>query len=284
MKRIWAITNAAAGTASEAAEAHVLSFCNRDPWQLQGCTRFPQEALPAAADLDTAEVDIVVVFGGDGTHAAAARHLAGWPGALLLLPGGTVNLAPKRLHGDAHFIDVLDRAASQPLSATPLPFIDVGGIPAYSGLIAGPIAGWVHARERVRAGRWRSLVRAVRFAWSLSFTRRISLSLGVMPRKRARGIVASPPRDPDGEIEIAAIDFRGFWSAMSVGIDWLKHGFDGARGISRTSARSARLAGPARMRVLIDGEEHHLPTPVGIETRTAAVRFVTTRTNDEGRE
>lgn len=284
MKRIWAITNAAAGSAGEAAEAHVLSFCDRHPWQLLGSTRLPQDALPAAADLDAEQVDMVVVFGGDGTHAATARQLADWTGTLLLLPGGTVSLAPRRLHGEAHFIDVLDRAASGPLSAVPLPFIDVGGIAAYSGVFAGPITGWVHARDGVRAGRWRSLVRAVPFAWSLSFTRRISLSLGVMPRKRARGIVATPPRDPDGEMEIAAIDFRGFWSALSVGIDWLKHGVEGTRGISRTSARSARLAGPARMRVLIDGEEHHLPTPVGIETRTAAVRFVTTRTNDEGHQ
>ena len=101
MRNLWFITNIASGSATTEKAAAIEAIFAERGLALIGRTNFPEDDLPAGAALDAAGVDTVVLFAGDGTINAAVCALAEWNGAILILPGGTMNLLAKRLHGPA---------------------------------------------------------------------------------------------------------------------------------------------------------------------------------------
>ena len=119
---------------------------------LAGRTRFPDDAIPDAAALAVANVDTVVLFAGDGTINAALCALADWDGAFLILPGGTMNMLAKMLHGDADPAAIV-HAAHHASRRVALPYVEAGPHRAFVGLIVGPAAHWGRAREAARADR-----------------------------------------------------------------------------------------------------------------------------------
>src|SRR6185503_11483489 len=79
--------------------AALEACCGAHGFEVARRTVFPEQALPTPAELAAAGIDRVAVFAGDGTVNAAIAGLAGWDGAVLVLPGGTMNLLYHRLHG-----------------------------------------------------------------------------------------------------------------------------------------------------------------------------------------
>jgi hypothetical protein len=102
--------------------------------------------------LDAAGIDLVAVFAGDGTINSLIGALAGWSGALLVLPGGTMNLLYHRLHGERTLEEVV-AAVAQRVSALRRPsVIRCPSGTAYAGLLAGPGTAWGRVREAMRDG------------------------------------------------------------------------------------------------------------------------------------
>lgn len=111
---------------------------------------FPDQPLPAPAELDAGQIGLVVVFTGDGTLKATLDTLAGWGGAVLVLPGGTKNLFYHRLHGDASSADVIAAFHAGQLQPLRPQVIRCKAGVAYAGLLAGPGTAWNHVREAMR--------------------------------------------------------------------------------------------------------------------------------------
>src|SRR4028119_1513285 len=101
MERLWLITNFASGSASEEKCDAIQAIFQERGMELVGRTEFPDEKMPAVEDLISANVDTVVLFAGDGTVNTAECKYDKWNGKALILPGGTMNVLAKRLHGDA---------------------------------------------------------------------------------------------------------------------------------------------------------------------------------------
>lgn len=151
---IWLVVNNASGSYSaDCAERFQAVFDAAGMGAEAGIARtinFPDEELPHAAELDAANVGILAVFTGDGTLNAAITRLEGWSGAVLPLPGGTMNLLSKRLHGDQQAESILTQFCqgkarpARPLVAT----TDHGT--ALVGLLAGPGTIWNVVREALR--------------------------------------------------------------------------------------------------------------------------------------
>lgn len=115
---------------------------------------FPDEPLPDAASLRAAGVSMLLVHSGDGTINAVAAELDGWDGAVLVLPGGTLNLLARRLHGDAPPEDIVRSALTAPIQSVRVPMV-IGvdsetEIAALVGVIAGPTSAWGDVRETLR--------------------------------------------------------------------------------------------------------------------------------------
>jgi hypothetical protein len=108
------------------------------------------EELPDAASARADELDLIVTLSGDGSMSAVADRLAGWDGTLLVLPGGTMNLLSRALHGERMPPQIVEAYLGGEGAELHVPIIRAGSLIAYTGMILGPTAAWGDVREDLR--------------------------------------------------------------------------------------------------------------------------------------
>jgi hypothetical protein len=149
-RTVWFTFNE--GSGSNSAEAHLALT---EAFDSVGCRLhrrvcFPGEDAPDAATLASHDVDVLVIFAGDGTIHSIMRGLVGWNGAVLVLPGGTMNLLARRLHGEADAAEIIARVGAQRArTVRPTTILSRHGI-ALTGMLAGPGTAWNPVREAMR--------------------------------------------------------------------------------------------------------------------------------------
>lgn len=251
MERLWFITNPDSGSATrEKCEALEAVFEERG-LMLAGRTGFPEAPIPSERELATAKVDTVVLFAGDGTINAALCALANWDGAFLILPGGTMNLLAKALHGNADPAAIV-HAAHEAGRRVALPYVEAGPHRAFVGLILGPAAHWARAREAARKGRVARVLGAIRSAWRRTFGKGIRVAGVPGMHGRYQAVFVAP--GAAGALEVAAIDARDWGAIAELGWNWLTGDWIAARAV--TDRRAERLRPLCRRPVLalFDGE------------------------------
>lgn len=107
-----------------------------------------QDQMTALADMDP---DLLVVWGGDGTLRSALSLLGPRTPNLLLLPGGTMNMLTKAIHGDQPWDEILEAVLRSPQRRT-IPAGEANGHLFYCAMIAGAPVKLAEAREAVRRG------------------------------------------------------------------------------------------------------------------------------------
>lgn len=95
--------------------------------------------------------DLLIAWGGDGTHRSVLEALGGQTSQLLLLPGGTMNLLPKWLHGDKPWEEVLWAVLASPTPRL-LSAGKIGEKLFFCAMLAGIPARFAEAREDLRRG------------------------------------------------------------------------------------------------------------------------------------
>ena len=149
-ERSWLLINSASGSNTPAAVAAVRSALAEAGLAPERVIDFPDDPLPDPDMLEEAGDPLLVLFGGDGTVNSALRELDGWGGAALVLPGGTMNLLAKRLHGDASVEEIVGLVArGGALQRRPHVIACSQGI-AFAGLLVGPGTRWANVREAMR--------------------------------------------------------------------------------------------------------------------------------------
>ncbi|MDP3739227.1 MAG: diacylglycerol kinase family protein [Hyphomonadaceae bacterium] len=93
----------------------------------------------------------VIVWGGDGTHRTALNAIGRESDNLLLLPGGTMNLLTKWIHGNRPWRSILETVLVAGRTRT-LPAGRVNGGLFFCALLAGAPALLAGARESLRIG------------------------------------------------------------------------------------------------------------------------------------
>ena len=147
---IWLVNNAASGSNNEAALAALEHACGENGFRVAYRTVFPAQDLPTPAMLDAGGIDRVAVFAGDGTINSLLTGLAGWGGAVLVLPGGTMNLLYHRLHGDRTMEEAIAAAARGEGTMRRPGVIRCPFGTAFAGMLAGPGTSWGKVREAMR--------------------------------------------------------------------------------------------------------------------------------------
>lgn len=95
--------------------------------------------------------DLFIVWGGDGTLRAALSTVGQVTSNLLLLPGGTMNLLPRTVHGERPWDEIVRDVIRSPRRQT-LPAGEVNGHQFYCAMLAGAPARFAEARESLRRG------------------------------------------------------------------------------------------------------------------------------------
>lgn len=153
MKRnrtIWLVFNTASGSNDEAARAAL-----EQDFADAGCTIdrkicFPGDDAPTPAEVEEAGVDLLAIFAGDGTVRALVTRFYGWDGRILVLPGGTMNLLSRNLHGEADAAQVIARFGADRARTVRPTVIRTRYGDALSGVLAGPGTSWNEVREAMR--------------------------------------------------------------------------------------------------------------------------------------
>ena len=148
---IWLVTNAKAGSNNEQAVDLLQQHCRDTGFSISRQLSFPDDDLPTAEELDAAGIRRLAIFTGDGTLNAAITGLFGWSGEIIVLPGGTMNLLSKRLHGPEADLESIIRHIASGASKAVRPMMarcEKGD--ALAGLLAGPGTSWANVREAMR--------------------------------------------------------------------------------------------------------------------------------------
>lgn len=147
---IWLVYNRSSGSNDEAALAELETALAGAGFSITGRTCFPDDAAPGVENLRSSGADCLAVFAGDGTVNSVVTGLFGWEGAVLVLPGGTMNMLSRRLHGDSEPELIVERlAAGHGRTVRPAIIRSRLG-DGLSGVIAGPGTVWNDVREAMR--------------------------------------------------------------------------------------------------------------------------------------
>jgi YegS/Rv2252/BmrU family lipid kinase len=146
--RALLITNPAAARTDLVAHKEIASTLRRGGWEVEVLSTGGPGDARRLAEYGVAEgVDVVTVFGGDGTTMQAAAALVGTEVALGVIPGGTGNL----LAGNLRIPASPARAAQALLQARPRPF-DLGRMERAAGPQYFAVACGAGYDARVMAG------------------------------------------------------------------------------------------------------------------------------------
>ena len=107
--------------------------------------------------------DLFIVWGGDGTLRSALALVGQKTPNLLLLPGGTMNLLTKSIHGDHPWSQILAATIKGPRQKM-IPAGDLNGERFYCAMLAGAPARFAEARESLRRGEIANVVTGAREA------------------------------------------------------------------------------------------------------------------------
>lgn len=147
---IWLVYNRASGSNDEAALADLATALKMAGFRVAERSCFPEERAPTSSELDAAGISSLCVFAGDGTIHAVVISLFGWHGRVIVLPGGTMNLLSKALHGEAEAADIVDRIGAQQTRLVRPPILEGSNGAALTGALAGPGTAWNDVREAMR--------------------------------------------------------------------------------------------------------------------------------------
>jgi hypothetical protein len=144
------ICNSQSGSHDPAIQDAIVEACQAAGAPLAAIFALPGDDIPDAAALRTQGIDLLLVWTGDGTINAAASGAAGWDGAVLPLPGGTLNLLSKTLHGDRPAPEILADALDGKGRRRAVPIVRSEAGDAFITIVAGPATRWAEVRETMR--------------------------------------------------------------------------------------------------------------------------------------
>ena len=275
MKRTLLITNTNSGSAGGVDEQSVVSSLKLAGLDIVETRILPDQDLPSQKQLDDKSIEIVAIVSGDGTISSLYAKLAKWGGAILVLPGGTMNLLSRRLHGDVSLDVLLESLSKGELVPKQVALIAVAENHILTGLTIGPSTRWAEVREGMRHADLQTLAETIPAAWSDTMS-----ADGVWVGDDVKNQFASVFVEPvDGDhLSVIAFIASNFGDMVGHGLAWLRKDFrEGPHedlGIMREVTISSA---EHKASVLIDGEAFELPVPIRCRAVMSEVQFLVKR-------
>jgi hypothetical protein len=274
--RIWLIVNSASGSFDADIAERLQSIAAGHGYRLDRVVTVPDDEIPSQAALIAAGVDILAIYTGDGTINSAVRAAGDWPGEMLILPGGTMNLLSRSLHGEQAADAIFESALTGPrrhASVTAIRGVDCDcDIYGLVGLFAGPTTAWGDVRETLRRLDIGGLVEAV--------PRAIDATFGgddVYVRGQSQHYPAIYVEPVNGQLRLMGFK-AGFVSELfEHGWAWLNGDFrDGPHDALGHTAEVVIDGEAADIGLLVDGERGHCHAPLTLTAELSPLRFIAT--------
>lgn len=265
------VCNTQSGSHEDAVRELIIEACRASGSPLAATFALPDDEIPDADELKRQGIDLLLVWTGDGTINAAATRAASWDGTILPLPGGTLNLLSKQLHGDRPAAEILTDALQGQGSRRPIPTIRSDEGEAFITIVAGPATRWAEVRETMRQD---GLIEASRAAPDALDAMMNAPGVRVAEHAQAYPAVILTPTSEG--IRADGILAEGTGDVLRHGLAWLGGDFrDGPSEYIATS-RTIVLESDAVISLEYDGELREVKSPARFEMGTSAVDFLAT--------
>ena len=272
MKRTLLVINGNSGNASSIDEEVLAAALEASSFRISGRVSLPNDELPSRAVVEEREFDAVVVCAGDGTVSSLCSNLEGWAGEVLVLPGGTMNLLSRRLHGEYALSDLTAAFPNISGAASHVPIILVGKKEIFTGLTVGPSTRWGKVREKIRQADISGLSETVPAAWSETLGDD-GVWLNGAAREAYAGIFIEP-HDAEN-ISVLAFKANSLGDMVNHGLAWLRRDFrDGPRDELGLMHSATVVGDHAETGILVDGEYADHVLPVTCRAGMSSVRFL----------
>ena len=273
MTKTWLIVNEASGSYDAAVIADIVTWFAESDQPIDRIVRCPDEDLPLPAELREAEVDILTIYAGDGTTNSALKAAAGWDGDVLILPGGTMNLLARALHGDQPCRSIIAEAGRNRRTKR-LNTVEIGDSIAYVGVIAGPTTSLAQVRENARHARLSELVLE---AIPAAITETLGgPQVGIEGDDRRFPAIFAAPRE--SAMELCGFTASTIGDVLAHASAWLNGDFrDGPRVDLGGAARATLVSEADEIGLLIDGEPADAKPGDVLRLAQAPHNFIETR-------
>ena len=265
------VCNVQSGSHDPAIRDAIEEACRAAGAPLAATFELPDGDMPDAAALRAKQIDLLLVWTGDGTINAAARAAAGWDGAILPLPGGTLNLLSKALHGDRPAPAILADALGGKGRRSPIPTVRSAAGEAFITIVAGPATRWAEVRETMRQD---GIIEASRAAPDALEEMMNAPGVRVAGHgKSYPAIILTPTKRgvrADGILTDGATD------VLRHGLAWLGGDFRDGPSEEVAQGETIILEGEAPISLEYDGELAEAGSPVRFGLAMSAVDFVAT--------
>ena len=228
----------------------------RSWWRLTGPTSDIQLKRLAEAN-----PDLFIVWGGDGTLRSALGSVGQATPNLLLLPGGTMNMLTKSIHGDKTWDTILKEVLASPKRKT-IPAGKANNEAFYCAMLAGAPARFAEARESLRRGELVKAATEARAALDTLGTLQLearyrdgyTFERADLPPTSIIGVLVGPLAR-DHEMEVAALEAPTAGGALNVIWSSFVSDWRSAPGITIVPARSLVIeTEDGEIPVIVDGE------------------------------
>lgn len=272
MSQYRVIVNRASGTHDPALCDAIAEIIEMHSGRPADFITIPEDPIPGPADAMAAGTDCIVIFAGDGTVSAVVDAMEGWRGDVLVLPGGTMNLLSRKLHGDRDALAILDDALRPNARHVRLPVAQGHGLRSLVGIVAGPTAAWGDVREDIRNRDIPSLIESVPQALQETLQGDPVFVDGIKGEFQAIFI------DPeDGGLIASAILAGTPAELLQHGLAWLRGDFRDGPQAPLLRAPSLTLRRDGDFSLLVDGEQAQVESPCHFELGRCGLRFIATR-------
>lgn len=265
------VCNSQSGSHDDAMLAEIAETCRAAGSPLSAVFALPDDDIPDAAELIRQNIDLLIIWTGDGTINAAATKAAGWDGAVLPLPGGTLNLLSKALHGDRPAPEILADTLQGKGRRRPIPTIHSDDGNAFITIVAGPATRWAEVRETMRQD---GLIEASRAAPDALDAMLNAPGVAVAGHGRAYPAIILTPT-PQG-VRADGILTEGTADVIRHGLAWLGGDFRDGPSEEIVSGETIVLESAAPISLEYDGELGETASPARFELGTSAADFVAT--------
>lgn len=269
---IWMITNAASGSHNAGTiEAVDTLFANAGT-PIERTIVLGEDELPTGAMARAAGVGLFVLHGGDGTITSASAALQRWQGDFLVLPGGTMNLLSRALHGELSPEAIVIKAVGENLPALPVPVIVGEGHCALAGIIAGPTSAWGEVREQVRRIDLKGLASSIPEALAETLSGDDIAIDGMEGSYQA--IYLQPAT---GGIMVRGVLARNAGDLLKHGWAWLSGDFRDGPSVELGTVAAVTLRGSGAVGLLVDGEKAQAGSTLHFVQGQSAHRYLSCR-------
>lgn len=272
MKRTLLIINSLSGSAAAVELDLITASLLETGLAVEHVVKLPDDEIPARTAIEKLGIDVVVVVSGDGTVAGLCDKLGDWSGEVLVLPGGTMNLLSRRLHGDIALAELLERLPNARLYAEHIPVILFGQRQILTGLTVGPSTRWGEVREGIRQGNVEGLAQVVPEAWSETLSDKGAWVEG-HPRHPYAGVFVEP--DDSGMLSVIAFRANNIGDMLGHGVAWLRRDFREGPSDDFGAMEAVTIVGDHdETGLLIDGEYEDGHLPLCCSTGISSLKFL----------